>query len=555
MPAYDFYRRPVPYKDGAGQHYIFIAYFHFMIAYYNPRLTIGVLLFLVSLQVAQAQRITGSWGDQGNGTYINPVLYADYSDPDVIRVGDTYYMTCSEFHYMGMPVLASNDLVNWKIIGQVYNRFDFPEYDHNQRYAGGSWAPAIRYHNHKFWVYFCTPDEGLFMSNADNPAGPWSPLVLVKKIAKWEDPCPFWDEDGKAYLGHSVHGAGPIILHRLSEDGTRLLDEGVTVYTGPVAEGTKIHKLNGYYYISIPEGGVGEGWQTVLRATNIYGPYEKKIVLEKGSTGINGPHQGALVETTKGEWWFLHFQSDGAMGRVLHLQPVRWQDGWPRVGVDIDGNGIGEPVYVWKKPAMDSIFPIAAPQTSDNFDSTALGLQWQWNHNPVNEAWSLTEKPGSLSLNALQAESFVQARNTCTQKVMGTTGEVMAEMDLSKIVEGQKAGICSMSKIYNLLGVYKKEGKMYIFTDRKGQVHEEKAIAAKRIFLKLTLDIKSGNNRFSYSLDNKSYTMIDGAFDTQWGYWKGTRIGLFSFNERSNGGTASFNQFIYHYDGPKGMQP
>lgn len=304
-----------------------------------------------------AQPKTGSWGDQGNGTFINPVLYADYSDPDVIRVADKYYMVCSEFHFMGMPILQSEDLVNWKIIGRIYTGLDFPEYNSNQRYAGGSWAPTIRYHDNKYWVYFCTPDEGLFMSTARRPEGPWTPLVHVKKVPKWEDPCPFWDEDGKAYLGHSLHGAGPIIIHRMSADGTQLLDSGFTVYTGPVAEGTKIHKMNGYYYISIPEGGVAEGWQTVLRSKNIFGPYEKKVVLEKGSTPINGPHQGALVETPKGEWWFYHFQSDGAMGRVLHLQPVSWQDGWPLMGVDIDRNGIGEPVYVWKKARCGTSLP------------------------------------------------------------------------------------------------------------------------------------------------------------------------------------------------------
>jgi beta-xylosidase len=525
-----------------------------MIAYLTPRLTIVFLLFLLVSDSSRAQHTSPSWGDQGNGTYINPVLYADYSDPDVIRVAEKYYMVCSEFHYMGMPVLESSDLVNWKIIGQIYNHLDFPQYDSNLRYAGGSWAPTIRYHNNKFWVYFCTPDEGLFMSSADSAAGPWSPLVLVKKIPKWEDPCPFWDEDGKAYLGHSVHGAGPIIMHRLNADGTQLLDEGVTVYTGPVAEGTKIHKINGYYYISIPEGGVGEGWQTVLRSKNIYGPYEKKVVLEKGSTAINGPHQGALVETPKGEWWFYHFQSDGAMGRVLHLQPVQWQEGWPLIGVDIDRNGIGEPVYVWKKPDIAGSFPIRAPQADDEFNTATLGLQWQWNHNPVNEAWSLTQQPGWLTLKALQAGNFAKARNTCTQKVMGTTGEVITELDISNMADGQKAGLCSMSKIYNLLGVYKKAGKLYLFTDRNGQVQEEKQLTVKKIFLKLALDIKTGNNRFYYSVDNKTYTALNGFFETKWGYWKGTRIGLFSFNEVNEAGAASFNRFIYQYDGPKGSQ-
>lgn len=228
---------------------------------------------------------------------------------------------------MDIPVLESEDMVNWKIVGKVYDNIDFPGYSTNEQYGKGSWAPTIRFHNNKFWVYFCTPGEGLFMSSSEKPEGPWEPLVLVKGIPGWEDPCPFWDDNGTAYLGHSKVGAGPIIIHKLSTDGKQLLDDGVTVYTGPVAEGTKIHKINGYYYLSIPEGGVGEGWQTILRSKNIFGPYEKKVVLEKGSTKINGPHQGSLVDTPQGEWWFYHFQENGAMGRVVHLQPVFWQNG------------------------------------------------------------------------------------------------------------------------------------------------------------------------------------------------------------------------------------
>ena len=251
---------------------------------------------------------TEGWGDQGDGTYRNPVLNADFSDPDVIRVGNKFYMVASDFHFMGMQVLESDDMVNWHYVSQIYRRIDEPGWDANQHYAGGSWAPSIRYHNGLFYVYFCTPDEGLYMSTASNPHGPWAPLHLVKRVAKWEDPCPFWDEDGQAYLGRSQHGAGPIIVHRMSADGRMLLDEGQTVYEGPIAEGTKFMKRHGYYYLIIPEGGVGTGWQTVLRSRSIYGPYERRVVLEQGSTRVNGPHQGALVDAPDGSWWFYHFQ-------------------------------------------------------------------------------------------------------------------------------------------------------------------------------------------------------------------------------------------------------
>jgi beta-xylosidase len=519
----------------------------------NKKSIFLLLLFLTMIfSLINGQIHSGSWGDQGNGTYINPILNADYSDPDIIRVDNKYYMVCSEFHFMGMPVLESDDMVNWKIIARVYDHIDFPEYNTNDRYAGGSWAPSIRYHDNKFWIYFCTPDEGLFMSSAEKAEGPWEPLLQVKAIARWEDPCPFWDEDGKAYLGHSLKGAGPIIIHKMSADGKQLLDDGVTVYTGPTAEGTKIHKINGWYYLSIPEGGVSGGWQTVLRSKNIYGPYEKKVVLEKGSTSVNGPHQGSLVDTPDGQWCFYHFQSDGAMGRVVHLQPVNWQDGWPMVGVDIDRNGIGEPVYVWKKPDIKGDFKITAPQTDDDFNSQTLGLQWQWNHNPVNESWSLTEKPGYLNLKANKAINFVKAHNTLTQKVMGTTGEAITEMDISDFAEGQKAGLCSMGgKITNLIGVLKKDGQLYLFIENNGKTSSEKIIKSKKIYLKVRLNIKGDKNQFYYSMDNKTYTSSGESFTTSAGYWKGTRIGLFSFNELNDGGSAAFNWFRYDYDGPK----
>lgn len=200
-----------------------------------------------------------AWGDRGDGTYANPILNADYSDPDVIRVGDKYYMVASDFHYIGIQVLESADMVNWKIVSQVYDRFDMPGWDANNHYGGGSWAPSIRWHDGRFWVFFCTPDDGLFMSTATDARGPWSPLHCVEKVERWEDPCPLWDDDGQAYLGHSVLGAGPIIVHRMAPDGSRLLDKGRTVYTGPVAEGTKWLKKDGYYYLIIPEGGVESG--------------------------------------------------------------------------------------------------------------------------------------------------------------------------------------------------------------------------------------------------------------------------------------------------------
>lgn len=488
------------------------------------------------------------WGDQGNGTYINPILNADYSDPDAIRVGDDYYMICSEFHFMGMPVLHSKDLVNWKIIARIFDRIDFsPAFDTNDRYSGGSWAPSIRYHDNKFWVYFCTIDEGLFMTSAAKPEGPWEPLAQVVKIDKWEDPCPFWDEDGQAYLIRSRHRAGPLILHKMSSDGKTLLDDGVTIYTGPVAEGPKMNKWNGYYYISLPEGGVGEGWQTVLRSKNIYGPYEKTVVLEKGSTTINGPHQGSLIDTPNGEWWFIHFQMLNRLGRVVHLEPVHWQNDWPVIGVDIDRNGIGEPVYVWKKPDVGATYQIEKPQTSDEFNALELDFQWAWNHNPVPGEWSLTQKPGFLLLNALPAVSFLKAKNTLTQKVMGNSGEATTLLLADQMKDGQKAGLCQMGKPNNLIGLVRSEGKLSVFADINGKV-TEMPIHAEKIYLKIQITSEQGKNQFYYSTDNKKFIPLGDTFIVNYGNWKGPKIGLFSYNEKEIGGTAKFDWFHYLYE-------
>lgn len=497
-----------------------------------------------------SQAKTGSWGDQGNGTFVNPVLNADYSDPDVIRVNEDYYMVCSEFHFMGIPVLHSKDLVNWTIISRVYDEFKFdPKFDSNERYAGGSWAPAIRYHNNKFWLYFCTPDEGLFMTTAGKAEGPWEPVTQVTSIYGWEDPCPFWDDDGKAYLGRSKKGAGPIIIHKLSDDGKKLLDEGVTVYTGPVAEGTKMHKLNGWYYMSIPEGGVSTGWQTILRSKNIYGPYEKKVVLEMGSTDVNGPHQGSLIDLPNGDWWFMHFQNRHNIGRVCHLQPMFWKDGWPVIGVDIDRNGIGEPVYVWKKPNVGKQYPIAAPQSSDEFNASTLGFQWAWNHNPVHDAWSLTDHGGYLALNALPAPEFLKARNTVTQKIMGNEGEASTCLLTGEMEDGQEAGLCVMGRQYNTLGITKENGKLSVFTNINGQ-QSIAPVKATKIYLKAKVTVDK--NQFYWSTDNKAFKPIGEPFVAGNGFWKGPKLGLFSFNKVGNGGKALFDWFRYSYDGPAG---
>ena len=478
---------------------------------------------------------TEGWGDQGDGTYRNPVLNADFSDPDVIRVGAKYYMVASDFHFLGMQVLESDDMVNWQYISQIYSRFDEPGWDGNQHYAGGSWAPAIRYHDGLYYVYFCTPEEGLYMSTAKDPHGPWSPLHLVRRVEKWEDPCPFWDEDGQAYLGRSRHGAGPIIVHKMSADGKTLLDEGTTVYEGPVAEGTKFLKRHGWYYLIIPEGGVGQGWQTVLRSRNIYGPYQRRVVLEQGSTKVNGPHQGALVDAPDGSWWFYHFQETPVLGRVVHLQPARWQDDWPLMGVDYDGNGVGEPVAAWTKPIPSSSAPLL--QTDDDF-SGPLGLQWQWNHNPVASHWNLNK--GSLTLKAMPADSLKSCRNMLTQKVVGWQSESTTLVTSSS--GDNFAGLFCSGKLFRAVGLCK-DG---ICVEAGGQRQLVRKGRFTKVWLRVTNDSQQNRHQFFYSLDGEHFISAGDAFPMRAGYWKGIRTGLFCYGTSGEARFDYFQQKVAH---------
>jgi beta-xylosidase len=326
--------------------------------------------------------------DNGDGTYKNPVLHADYSDPDVVRVGDDFFMTASSFNAApGLPILQSKDLVNWKLIGHALPRQ--PPFDvySKPQHGNGVWAPSIRFHDGNFYIYYSDPDYGIYLVKASSENGPWSEPILIKQAKGWIDPCPLWDANGNAYLVNAMAASRSgiksiLVVSRMSSDGTKLLDDGAMVFDGhdkhPTVEGPKFYQRNGYYYIFAPAGGVEEGWQLVLRSKNVYGPYEGKIVLAQGTTQINGPHQGAWIETPAGENWFMHFQDKGSYGRVVHLQPLRWINDWPVIGADPDGDGTGEPVLTHAKPKVMRVGPslrIITPPDSDEFDGNGLGLQ------------------------------------------------------------------------------------------------------------------------------------------------------------------------------------
>jgi beta-xylosidase len=483
-------------------------------------------------------------------SYSNPVIYADYSDPDVIRVGTDYYMVASSFHFApGIPVLKSPDLVHWQIIGHVLPRLPFAaEFDMippftltdaiqrptgpGLRYAGGVWAPAIRHHRGRFYVYWATPDEGVFMSSASNPAGPWTAAVTVINEARLEDPCPFWDDDGNAWLIHSRVGAGPLILHRMSADGTRVLDAGTVVAEDPknlpVLEGPKLYKRKGWYYIFAPIGGVETGPQAVGRSRRITGPYEWRVVLAPGSTAIMGPHQGGYVETPAGDGWFLHFNSTGAFGRIVHLQPVRWRDDWPVMGDPVAGQTHGQPVAGGVVPVVVAAQKLPRLQDSDEFASSTLGLQWEWNHNPVDAAWSLTARPGWMRLRALPAGHLVTARNTLTQILQGPAMTATARLDLAAMSEGQRAGLAMFGTRPSWVGAVREQGATRIVFSSEG--NETAAVAATGI-VQLRVRVREDQQAlFSYSVDDgASFTAIGAPSALRFAWWKGARPALFTY--------------------------
>ncbi len=469
-------------------------------------------------------------------TYQNPVLFADYSDPDVIRDGANYYLIASTFHFVpGIPILQSPDLVHWTILGHVVQRMTMdPRYSmvDGNRYGKGVWAPSIREHRGLFYVYFPTPTEGIFVSTAPKITGPWSTPSAVIAGAGLEDPCPFWDDDGRAYLIHSRTGAGPLILHRMSGNGKRVLDQGKVIVQDPehlpVLEGPKLYKRNGYYYIFAPFGGVGSGAEVVLRSRNIYGPYEHRVVLAQGSTSINGPHQGAYVETPAGEGWFIHFQSDGAHGRIVHLEPVCWRDDWPIIGQDPQDEPVGQPVPSGPIPGHPSIVSQQRPQTSDEFGGTRLGPQWEWNHNPDNAHWSLSTRPGYLRLIPMPADGLLSARDTLTQCMQDNSFEFTVRLDLTAMKNGGHAGLAMFEKSASGLEVVQTGSERQL---RFFHLPDSAAgpIVAQTI-LQLRVDVEGDQARYFYSLDDgQSFQPLGETARLQFSWWKGSRPSLFAY--------------------------
>ena len=489
-------------------------------------------------------------GDNGDGTYSNPVIHADYSDPDVIRVGTDYYMTASSFNCIpGLPILHSKDLVNWELISYAIDSLQSPFYD-KPEHGKGVWAPSIRYHDAKYYIFFSDPDFGIYATTSLNPAGPWSQLKLIKAIKGWIDPCPLWDDDGKMYMVHawakSRVGFNSILtVRKMNSENLSISDDSVNVFDGhkdhPTIEGPKFYKRNGFYYIFAPAGGVEKGWQVALRSKNIFGPYEDRIVLQQGSTSVNGPHQGAWVETPNGESWFLHFQKQGAYGRVLHLQPLAWEDEFPKIGLDYDGNGIGEPVLKYKKPGLKGSKVETSNTVNDEFDSPKLNLAWQWNANCSNSWISLTDKKGSLRLTSLKKpDGFVNmwdVPNLLLQKLPLEEFTATTALDFHPKSDNELSGLIMMGKDYSYLAI-QKIGKKYqlskvtcLDADKSGKetIEESVNIPNGKILLKVIVR-KGALCTFYFSLDGKNFKMIGKEFAAKDGLWIGSKVGLFALS-------------------------
>ena len=514
--------------------------------------TILGLCLMTALPATAQNYVSKVWvADKGDGTYRNPIIHADYSDPDACRVGDDYYMTASSFNCIpALQILHSKDLVNWTIVNAAVPYALEPiEAVEKPEHGNRVWAPSIRFHNNEFYIFWGDPDQGVFMTKTKDPRGTWSKPVLVKAAKGIIDTTPLWDEDGRVYLVHAFAGSraglkSVLAVCELNAEANQAITESRIVFDGhehhETCEGPKFYKRNGYYYIFTPAGGVATGWQLVLRSKNPYGPYEEKVVMAQGKSTINGPHQGAWVDTTTGEDWFLNFQDVGAYGRLTHLQPMKWVKDWPVIGVDKDGDGCGEPVLTYKKPNVGKTYPICTPQESDEFNTLTLSPQWQWHAN-YNPKWIfLAADKGYARLYSYPVvkdyKNLWNVANLLLQKT--PSNEFSAVMKLrfapSPKYFGERTGLLVMGLDYALLSLENtKEGLILSQNECKKAdkgtpetVNESVTLKDNTVYLKVTFN-KEAKCDFSYSLDGKKFQKLGKQFQAREGQWIGAKVGTF----------------------------
>ena len=513
--------------------------------------------------LASAQYKSEVWSpDNGDGTYTNPVINADYSDPDVCvgPSGEDYYLTASSFQCVpGLPVLHSRDLVNWEIVGYALKSLYecdslLTKHFSTPQHGNGVWAPSIRFHDGEYYVYWGDPDFGVMMvkTRGGDPAGEWEKPIRVIEGKGYIDTTPLWDDDGRCYL---VNGwansrakyASVLTVRELSADGTRAIGQPVIVFDGNgtenrTCEGPKFYKRDGWYWIMCPAGGVPTGFQLAMRSKSPYGPYEHKVVLAQGKTAVNGPHQGGWVHTKYGEDWFMHFQDKEAYGRVVHLQPVDWSSGWPMMGRK------GEPVTTYKKPMHNAQCTMHNPVESDEFNSPTVGKQWQWHAN-YDEKFGVPTAFGTFRIYTYKLsegwKNFWEVPNLLLQKTPADRFTVTTKLRFTSKADGQFGGLIMMGLDYSALVVRRvsQEFQLVQMTCKgadKGKAQTEQVLATLKptamdkteykpgihedIYLRLT--VADSKVRFAYSLNGKKFTECGDEFQMKEGKWIGAKFGF-----------------------------
>ena len=497
--------------------------------------------------------------DNGDGTYTNPVIDADYSDPDVCVVGDDYYMTASSFNCIpGLPILHSKDLVNWEIIGYALKKLEPEEIFNKPSHGNGVWAPCIRHHNGEFYIYWGDPDHGVFMVKTKDPAGEWEEPVCVIPGVGMIDTTPLWDEDGRCYLANGWANsrsrfASVLTVRELNAEGTKAIGNPVIVFDGNgnanrTVEGPKFYKRDGWYWIMCPAGGVPTGFQLAMRSKSPFGPYESKVVLAQGKTNVNGPHQGGWVHTSQGEDWFLHFQDKECYGRVVHLQPVTWKDNWPVMGIDKDGDYCGDPVLKFRKPKTAAPVVVTNPVESDEFNAPKLGLQWQWHAN-YDQKFGMPTAFGTYRIYTHKvSDNFVnlwEVPNLLLQKTPTDNFTATAKIRFTSKDQNQLGGIIMMGLDYSAL-VVKRVGDEFQLQQitchgaDKGKKEDVKVLATLKPTAKDKIDyqpaihediylrmiVNNGKCRFAYSKNGKKYEAVGEEFKMREGKWIGAKIGF-----------------------------
>lgn len=495
--------------------------------------------------------------------YQNPIIHADYADPDVIRTGKDFWLVSSSFHQLpGLPLLHSRDLIHWKIVNHIITALPSPEYDSVQP-GKGVWAPSIRFHNDQFWVFYSLPDTGIFVTHARDPLGKWSEPRCLKAEPGWIDPCPFWDDDGRAWLIHAFAFSRSGIKNKLQlvemmPDASRLLDNERIIFDGtpshPTLEGPKLYKRNGEYWIFAPAGGVKRGWQTVFRATSLYGPWAFRDVLHQGATPVNGPHQGAWVELPNGENGFIHFQDKGVYGRIIHLQPLRWaNDGWPHIGKPLDENGKGQPVQTYRLPAL-APSPCVL-QDSDDFAGGKPGLQWQWQANPQDN-W-LASGPVGLSLRCAPTPadlSLYYLPQLLLQKFPAERFSARVVVQPVFYQQGDEGGIAIYGQRFAALCVMLTDTGITLCF-RHGWMDDRGAINEAVLPVRELNDIAhielgycvsyDGLVSFRYRLSGDSWQSVTPPFSASAGKWIGARMGIYARGQHEeHTGKATFSRFV-----------